>query len=704
MKQYIHQDMCLTVYDNGRFWVHPSIWKDIDYESNSIRPNFEVNLAGNPWIVLCKEGFFLDKIIECTQGLELGYNCEKQELYVTIRLEFVPETNVIVQKNTIKNYGKKNCKLTRFSSCFLEHIASDSKENWYDNNELYIYICHSKWMGEGQWRKYKPTELGLYPGSVHGAEKASYRINSIGSWSTAGFYPMTVVEDKKHGNVWYMEIEGSHNWFLQYDAYGGYSNPSLALQASGCDEENGSWHYDLKPGEEYTTPRVFYGVALGGFEEAAENMNAFKRRDSLVHFEQGIPPLVFNDYMDCIWGNQKPEVILPLVERAAEIGCEVFCIDGGWCENVYAEGKSGEYGDWQPKKEFYKDITLQQLAEKIREKGMIPGIWMELETCTRTAYGYGLDDNTVLKRYDTEIVGRGTLFYNFSNEKVKAYLFEKVRALYDMGFRYIKNDYNHSTGIGCTNNYDGDSPAEGLIQNHRNFLQFIYKLYEEFPDLIIENCGSGGLRSDNSMLRHFALQSTSDQEEYENNPSILMGSTALMPPEKAAIWVYPYPTTWANFRNFVPDEAYVKSMKDGLQTSFNMVTGLMGNMLLSGRIDLCDDYNVSLIKDGVDIYKNIRKDLRASRPVYPSGLHKINSRELVSFGLLTEEILRLAVWNVNAGKDNEISIDLSKWLHPESQILNVYPPIKDIKYELCGTELSVKVPTKNSALYLEIKR
>ena len=140
MKQYIHQDMCLTVYDNGRFLVHPSIWKDIDYESNSIRPNFEVNLAGNPWIVLCKEGFFLDKIIECTQGLELGYNCEKQELYVTIRLEFVPETNVIVQKNTIKNYGKKNCKLTRFSSCFLEHVASDSKENWYDNNELYIYV------------------------------------------------------------------------------------------------------------------------------------------------------------------------------------------------------------------------------------------------------------------------------------------------------------------------------------------------------------------------------------------------------------------------------------------------------------------------------------------------------------------------------------------------------------------------------------
>ncbi len=45
---------------------------------------------------------------------------------------------------------------------------------------------------------------------------------------------------------------------LQLDAYGGYGNPSLALQASGCDEENGGWYYDLRPGEEYSTPSLFH--------------------------------------------------------------------------------------------------------------------------------------------------------------------------------------------------------------------------------------------------------------------------------------------------------------------------------------------------------------------------------------------------------------------------------------------------------------
>ena len=704
MKQYICNEMCLTVYDNGRFWIHPVEWENTTYENNSVRPNFEVNVAGNAWLMLCEEGFVVDKMIEHEQGLELVYMCEKKKLCMSVRLEFVAEANVIIQQNTIKNFGNESCKLTRFSSCFLEHIAGNKGENWYDNNELYVHICHSKWLGEGQWRTYTPTELGLYPGSVHGSEMTSYRINSIGSWSTERYYPMVMVEDQKNSNVWYMEMEGSHNWLLQLDAYGGYHAPNLALVASGCDEENGSWYYDLKPGEEYTAPRAFYGVSKGGFEEAVAQLNTFKRKDSLIHFDKGIPPLVFNDYMDCIWGNQRPEAIMPLIERAAEVGCEVFCIDGGWCENVYAEGKGGEYGDWQPKKDYYKDITLKQLAEKIREKGMIPGIWMELETCTRTAYGYTLDENTVLKRYDTEIETRDRMFYNFSNEKVKAYLFEKVRALYDMGFRYIKNDYNHSTGIGCTNNYEGASPAEGLIRNHKDFLRFLDDIYKEFPDLMIENCGSGGLREDNSMLRHFALQSTSDQEEYENNPSILMGSLAIMPPEKAAIWVYPYPTTWTNFRDFVPDDLYKEAMQDGLQTTFNMVTGLMGNMLLSGRIDLCDAYNLELMKEGVDIYKSARKDLAISRPIYPMGLHQINHKEVAALGLLTEDMLRLAVWNVKTGKDKEIELDLSKWLRQAGKVLKAYPSIKGMEHRLTKGKLSVKLPAKNSALYLEIMR
>ena len=66
--------------------------------------------------------------------------------------------------------------------------------------------------------------------------------------------------------------------------------------------------------------------------------------------------------------------------------------------------------------------------------------------------------------------------------------------------------------------------------------------------------------------------------------------------------------------------------------------------------------------------------------------------------------MRLAVWNVNTGADSEITLELSKWLSMDSKLVMTYPPIKELTYDLSGTELTVKLPKKNSALYLEIKR
>lgn len=105
---------------------------------------------------------------------------------------------------------------------------------------------------------------------------------------------------------------------------------------------------------------------------------------------------------------------------------------------------------------------------------------------------------------------------------------------------------------------------------------FIENLYQEFPNLMIENCGGGALRSDHKTLRHFALQSTSDQELYENNPSILMGSLLQYPPEKAGVWSYPYPVMYEEAADFKLTDEYIARMADGRQTAFNMITAMMG--------------------------------------------------------------------------------------------------------------------------------
>ena len=82
----------------------------------------------------------------------------------------------------------------------------------------------------------------------------------------------------------------------------------------------------------------------------------------------------------------------------------------------------------------------------------------------------------------------------------------------------------------------GSSPGEGLKKSAEAFYVLIDRVKKKHPDMKIENCGSGAMRSDNGTLRHFELQSTSDQEFYDLNPSIASGYAACIMPEKAGIW------------------------------------------------------------------------------------------------------------------------------------------------------------------------
>ncbi|MGN0180864.1 MAG: alpha-galactosidase [Candidatus Ornithomonoglobus sp.] len=63
--------------------------------------------------------------------------------------------------------------------------------------------------------------------------------------------------------------------------------------------------------------------------------------------------------------------------------------------------------------------------------------------------------------------------------------------LKDCRIGYLKVDYNANVGIGC----DGaDSLDEGLNEHMAAVYEFFKKIKREIPDIIIENCASGGLR------------------------------------------------------------------------------------------------------------------------------------------------------------------------------------------------------------------
>ena len=695
MKKYVFNNIEIALHDNGYFVIGEKDSGYVDTLGPNSIPNFEVAVPSMKLLPLGESGLLFSGAEEGENCLTLTYVSKAYGLEVTAKLEFIKGSNVIAQSCTAKNISENTVPLTKFSSAIMNNIATYKDLPYHENDGLLIHLCHNKWQGEAQWKSYSPADLGIYPGSVHPWERASFKLHAVGSWPCANFYPLVLLEDKTHGNISFIELEGGHGWQIKITGYGGYTFPNLTVEASGCDETNGNWYYELTPGESYSTERAFYGVVKGGFEEAAAELVAFKRADSIINHENGYPPVFFNDYMDCIWGSQTPDRILKLIDVAAEVGCEYFVIDGGWESNKNGAG----FGDWVEKPEYYSEITLRDLADRIREKGMIPGIWFEFEACNPNADGAQLDDNAMLKRFGAPVGSGGRYFYNMTNQKVRDYLKSRVREFYNMGYRFIKNDYNQNTGIGATNTYGGNSCAEGIIRNVEAFYSFIDELYAEFPDLVIENCGSGAMRDENKTLRRFALQSTSDQELYYNNPSIIIGSSILMPPEKAGIWSYPYPTTFMGHASFVPTEKFMAERADGKETAFNTVSTLMGVFYQSGRIDVADEKNLALIKEGVDIYKRIRKYHAQSRPVYPTGMCNINEKCLASLGLLSDEKLLLAVWNIQ-DKDEDVKLDLTKYISNNAKIKTIFAA-EDYGTMLDGGILTAKM-TNMSAMFLEI--
>ncbi|HEY3611155.1 MAG TPA: hypothetical protein VGL06_26915, partial [Pseudonocardiaceae bacterium] len=111
----------------------------------------------------------------------------------------------------------------------------------------------------------------------------------------------------------------------------------------------------------------------------------------------------------------------------------------------------------------------------------------------------------------------------------------------ELGVGYLKLDYNINGGVGTDTG--GLSPGAGLLAHNRAHLDWLDSVLDRYPGLTLENCASGGLRTDYAMLSRLHLQSTSDQQDFLRYPAIAAAAPSIMAPEQAANWAYPQPTS-----------------------------------------------------------------------------------------------------------------------------------------------------------------
>lgn len=591
---------------------------------------------------------------------------------IEVHYQFYTRLSLLRSWSVIRNRGDVPFTVEYLSSFVINGIEKESAQNWGDNFRL--HIPHNSWTRELQWRQYTFDELGFMPCIQKGLQRSSKPLHytNIGAWSSKEFLPMGYLEDKHTGAglFWQIEHNGSWHWEI-----GDQAN-HLYLQLGGPNEFYHHWFKDLQPGDEFCSVPVAVGVTLAGFTDAIATLTQYRRRTRRENDDNQRLGVIFNDYMNCLFGDPTTEKLLPLIDAAAEAGAEYFCIDCGWYDK--GEWWNG-VGQWLPSAERFPE-GIQYVISYIREKGLIPGLWLELEVMgVKSPKLAETDDSWFFMRHGKRVFDRSRYQLDFTSPAVLRHADEVIdRLVTEYGVGYIKMDYNIEPGIGTEQ--DADSAGDGLLKHNRAYLAWLDAVFARYPQLIIENCGSGGLRMDYAMLSRCSIQSTSDQEDYLKYATIAANAPTAVTPEQAAIWSYP-----------LRDD-------DEQAVIFNQVSAMLLRIHQSGHLAELSMQGFSQVRDAIRYYKTLRSQLKTALPFWPLGLSQFTD-EWVALGMQSEDGKTwLAVWR-REGTKKHCELPLAGL---KGTVIQGYPSSIQYATKWDDEILTVTMPQRSAAIF-EIK-
>jgi alpha-galactosidase len=495
---------------------------------------------------------------------------------------------------------------------------------------------------DGRWQS-RPLREALpdLNRRVHGADpRGRFGLTSLGSWSSGAYLPMGAVISERTGHAWAWQIEHSGAWHWQVgectrrraaDAGGpaGWHAPRGSVTGAyiallGPTDAEHQWRATLEPGDTFTSVPVAVVVSGDGFEGAMARLTACRRAIRREHTDHRRLPVIFNDYMNTLMGDPTTQRLLPLITAAAETGAEYFCIDSGWYTGI-GEGWWDTVGAWKPSASRFPN-GIAEVLDHIRAAGMVPGLWLEPEVVGVNSPVAGqLPPEAFFQRDGRLVVEHGRYHLDLRHPAAVKHLDEVVDFLVtDLGIGYLKLDYNICVAPGT--DAGNLAPGAGLLAANRAHLDWLDGVLDRHPGLVIENCSSGGMRTDYALLARLQLQSTSDQQDFLRYPPIAAAAPAAMTPEQAAVWAYPQP-------DFTDDEI-----------AFTLCGALLGRVHLSGHLDQMSRKQRDLVADAVRVYKGIRAEWPEAVPFWPLGLPRWDD-SWIALGLRAPRASYLTVWH-----------------------------------------------------------
>jgi alpha-galactosidase len=484
---------------------------------------------------------------------------------------------VLEQRLELRNAGSESVRLTGIDTLALALRLG---------SQAVLRGFRSSW-GE----EFEPFET-----SVHG----EVSIETITGRSSHGYHPWLSYEEAGHSTSLVVAPMWSGNWVCR-----AVRLDQDAVLATGGLSDREFWH-DLEPGEKFVAPCVALCLEDGSAKHGGLSALGLVGRRHWYPQRPGrrALPVEWNHWFPYTDADISEDAFTENVDVAADLGIELCTLDAGWF------GKAETHTNWQDWRGDWHLINtarfpggLRPLAERCMRRELGFGIWCEIE-----GLGPSADVDGNRRDFEATRLGSSLGYVCFGNPAVRSWAGQVIDRLIEAtSCRWIKFDFNVDPGYGCDRGDHGHGEGSGLYAHVMGYYSFLDGVRDRHPEVVLENCASGGLRIDLEMLRHLHVTYLSDLDWLDHSLQIFWGVTSMLHPAACLKFSYSEwirskrPGEANSHQNYNPRDLSIPSY----ETDTYLRTAMLHNFAVSQRLPEFPYRVARRLCAHVSAYKNV---------------------------------------------------------------------------------------------------
>ncbi|NBJ00219.1 alpha-galactosidase [Lachnospiraceae bacterium] len=438
-----------------------------------------------------------------TQTLEITCEDPQIGLKAILRYSVFADADAVIRSVLLENTGSEPLYIERALSACMD----------LDDESFEMLTLTGSWARERHMTRCPVTYGKHAASSVRGC--SSHQEHPFAALVTPG-----TTQDS--GEVYAMHFVYSGN-FLTLCQKSQYDSVRMVM---GIHPEGFEWV--LKPGNTFQTPEVVCVYSDQGLGKMSRTLHDLYRghliRSPYLHKKR---PVLINNW-EATYFDFDSDKLMEIARDAKEAGIEMLVMDDGWFGHRNLDDSS--LGDWTVNEEKLPG-GLPALVERVKAEGLSFGIWFEPEMVSPDSDLYRAHPDWAIQipgRTPTQ--SRAQYVLDLSRPEVVDHVYECVaKILRSADISYVKWDMNRQfTDLGSA-----ALPPEQQGELAHRYILGVYELQEclvtEFPELLLENCASGGGRFDPGMLYYSPQIWCSDDTDAVERLAIQEGTALLYP-------------------------------------------------------------------------------------------------------------------------------------------------------------------------------